>query len=330
MGSKCMVITRDQFQKTSQKAVGEAGAKFILIGEHFVVHGGVTALCFPVRTMKTRVVIEFSPVLKDILCQCTVLDINEVERPLPLVARAMEKSIPIALEQFELHNVQGGYRISSRSNFPVSRGFGSSASFAAATARALNSLVANKGADKVKITVDALERHFHGNPSGIDGAAILAGVPIKFKDGKVLGTFKNTAADFVLVDGGSRDACKEIISTVAKMREAKPSQWEHLAITINQASIAAEKAMVNSDQGELALAINQTHEVLSSLSLSTPQIDQIIAYGLEHGALSGKVSGAGAGGATVLQAHPGDGPRLARELKEAGITVLGWEPAHDA
>ncbi len=322
----------------NKKAVGEAGAKFILIGEHFVVHGGVTALSFPVKTMKTRVVVEYSSDAKNILCQCTVLDSKEIEQPLPLVARAMEKAIPVALGEFGLGHMHDGFRISSRSNFPVSRGFGSSASFATAAARALAELVsgtkyfdAAESIDtKILKTVNVLERHFHGNPSGIDAATILADSSIKFTAGKVIGTLSNKAADFVLVDGGEREGCKELVDAVSKIREADPKRWELLTATVNAASIAAESALSSADEKGLALAIDQAHDVLRTLSLSTPGIDQIISQALRLGALSGKVSGAGAGGATVLQARPGDGPRLARALKDLGIVVLGWESAHDA
>jgi D-glycero-alpha-D-manno-heptose-7-phosphate kinase len=97
------------------------------------------------------------------------------------------------------------------------------------------------------------------------------------------------------------------------------------------ASSAAEmeEAVRARDAQGVAAALGREWRARKSLApgVSTPRIEEVIAWGLEAGALAGKVCGAGGGGCLVLVAGEGGGPALAGALRERGVEVLPFNPA---
>ena len=314
-----------------QSFTGSACAKFILMGEHFVVHGGVPALAFPVPSLGTRITVELERQTvgrSQISCEAFQAGVGGAWVHLPFLSASMERATALALGEFGIQ-LQGDERLLVRSetNAPVSRGFGSSAAFAAALARALQGLAALRGLDAgashVFATVDALEKHFHGKPSGVDGATVLEGRPIRFEQGVARPLIaEDGAAEFVLVDGGDREVCKQLVAEVSRRREAQPEEWLRMAQRLNTLVEAASVALARGDIERLAAAVDENQNILDVLGLSTAEIDSIIAQGRQCGALGGKVSGAGAGGAVVLVARPGQGERVKECLRSRGIPAI--------
>lgn len=320
-------------------ASGTACAKFILLGEHFIVHGGVAALAFPVKALTTTVDVTVAPAevgMETLHCVAQALSAETGKlEPLPAVARAMERATTLALQALELNLSGGGFslEVSSTANFPVSRGFGSSASFAAALARALMGLLRGWPDDMKPLAVEkvvgALERHFHGKPSGVDAATVLSAAPVRFEEGRVAGRLENRAADFILLDGGERLGCKELVGAVARNRNQDPAAWSARALVMRDLVASCEAALARNDgAAEVARAVSTAHGILADMGLSTPAIDEAIAAAKGLGALSGKVSGAGAGGAVVIVAEAGRGRRVVDGLKALGYQVLAQEEAN--
>lgn len=56
--------------------------------------------------------------------------------------------------------------------------------------------------------------------------------------------------------------------------------------------------------------------------ITTPELERAFALGKRHGAIAGKVCGAGGGGAAFLFAREGAAPALARRLSAAGFMLL--------
>jgi mevalonate kinase len=313
------------------KFTGSACAKFILMGEHFVVHGGVPALAFPVPSLGTRVTVEVEALTggaDPIVCDAYQAGAGGAWAHLPYLSHSMERATALALDVFGLKLTPAErLRVRSETNAPVSRGFGSSAAFAAALARALQGLSAHRGLDggasRVAATVEALEKHFHGKPSGVDGATVLEGRPIRFDGGvsRPLAAVRS-AGEFVLVDSGDRDGCKQLVAEVNRRREARPDEWQRMATRLNTLVEAASLALSYGDAERLAAVVDENQSILKGLGLSTPEIESILALGRQCGALGGKVSGAGAGGAVVLVARAGEGDLLRQRLKAHGIPAI--------
>lgn len=298
---------------------GKASGKFILLGEHFVIEK-VPALVFPLHEVFTEVKVQpnHHPHYKANLVGDE--DIEAVESMMARATYAAANSLRMDIASQPL-------KVESTMNFPVSRGFGSSASFAVALVRALDSYRRTLIPDHadwnelVKAT-SAIEQIFHGRPSGADAAVILAGRPIRFENGAVLREVNNKAVDFVLVDSGGRENCAVLVRDVQDFRARDPKQWERMAEVMTGLVENCEKAL-GGDANGVAQAVRTAQGILTELNLSNPEIDTLIERGRAHGALAGKVSGAGGGGAVVLVAERGKGAELARKLRDDGISVIG-------
>src|SRR4051812_33526196 len=123
-------------------AKGRACGKYILLGEHFVVHGA-PALAFP---------------LEDLWCEVKV---SSSEHPhysadfpghddRESIENRMSRATYAIIDALRMDPASEHFKIESKSNFPISRGFGSSAAFAVALTRALEEYrkqIIHEGAD---------------------------------------------------------------------------------------------------------------------------------------------------------------------------------------
>lgn len=134
---------------------------------------------------------------------------------------------------------------------------------------------------------------------------------------------KNTAVDFVVVDSGNRENCATLIREVMDLRERDQAQWSRMANVLRQLADEAEAGLASGQALVVAGAVRGSQSMLAELGLSSPAIEAIIKDGIRYGALAGKVSGAGGGGAVLLVAQIGEGARLAQLLREAGCSVVG-------
>jgi mevalonate kinase len=303
-----------------------ASGKVILIGEHFVVpteEGGTTgvpAIAFP---------------LEDLWCEVrlSATDYPRYRADLPdavardVIENLMARATYAAADSLRIDITAQPFAVESISNFQVSRGFGSSAAFAVALARAFGEYrrqIAGSSADWNELlkAVGSVEKIFHGRPSGLDVAVIMSGRPIRFENGEILREIANNAVDFVAIDGGNRDNCASLIEQVSVFRKKKPEQWQRMSAVVRELVDTCESALANGRSIEIAKAMRESHAILAELNLSSPMIDDIISDGVRHGALAGKVSGAGGGGAVLLATNKGDAKRVSQKMREAGYSVV--------
>jgi mevalonate kinase len=310
---------------------GKACAKFILVGEHFIVGGDTGAVAVPLLSLHTRV--ELAD-LGTRLLRYQSLNISgesnlQVEEMMPAILQQ-------ALLAAEIQN--GPQQFLVQSNFPIGKGFGSSASLSVALARALSEWAKNVSdkyldnylgnAQEIFFDriVSRLEKFFHGNPSGVDAAVITAEKPIYFRRHQPVEVLGECHFDFVLLDGGQRDQCKELVHQVAVLRNEQPALWEQfereMKIIVSEVVSSFSGSSLSSNH--LAKCVDANHSILQHLSLSTPQIDEMIVTGKRFGALGGKVSGAGAGGAVLLVAEKGGAKVLAEKMKDKGYEVVSY------
>ena len=312
---------------------GRACGKFILLGEHFVISGEdgvapVPALAFPLHGLWCEVRVEPKPHPHYKAKLAHTEDRETIENLMARATYAAASSLGLDISSQPLH-------VDSSANFPISRGFGSSAAFAVALVRALDAFrksITDRSADwsELQKATSAVEHIFHGRPSGVDAAVILAGRAIRFEKGAVVRELKNNAVDFVLVDSGHRDNCAALVKEVVAFRERNAPQWLRMATVLRQLAEDTEAALATGQAVIVAKAIDDTHGILAELSLSSPAIEAIIKDGISNGALAGKVSGAGGGGAVLLATAKGEGLRVAQALRDAGRTVVGVDVANGA
>lgn len=316
--------------KIKTKAV--ASGKFILFGEHFVVpmpgqETTVPAIAFPISELFCEIRASLSThALYSVQVPGSQGDKDIIESFMARATYAAGSALGIDVSKQCL-------KVESKTNFPISRGFGSSAAFAVALVRALEKLrlEANPNAQvhgelELFKAAQAVEKIFHGNPSGVDTAVIFTEKPILFENGMVQKTIENKSVDFVLLDSGSRDSCATLVSKTAQIRTENPELWNKFARKVRDLVVQGQKGLEESNiiKGAklVASAVRETHGILSELDLSTPEIESLIQKAEAHGALAGKVSGAGKGGAVVLVAEKGKGKALADSLAGSGYPVL--------
>jgi mevalonate kinase len=136
--------------------------------------------------------------------------------------------------------------------------------------------------------------------------------------------------DLVVLDSGSREGCGGLIKQVGEFREKNPGPWQAMTQAVIALADSCEKALTSGDAATVGKTLREAHGILSELGLSSPSIDSIINDGAVRGALGGKVSGAGGGGAVVLAARKGEGRGLANSMREAGwhvVAVVGADGA---
>jgi mevalonate kinase len=302
-------------------------AKLLLFGEHAAVHG--------------------HPAVGLSLPETTVAELTLEERPgWRFCGRAAEALAPggqaalLARMLSRLHELArgpgpGGGQARFTSGIPQGLGFGSSAALCVAAASALGAGSADAAA--LWAWAHEAERLFHGTPSGIDtGLALLdglylfqpappglpsarrlSGLPLDL----VVGAVPRHADTGTLVG----DLGRKVAGGDRRTAEALHELGRIAGRAADLLEGTGEREGRLTGLGELA---NTAQLLLSDQGLSTPQLDGLLREGLSCGALGGKLSGAGGGGAFFLicpRAHSAAriAARLRRSARRAGLPTAG-------
>ena len=219
-----------------------------------------------------------------------------------------------------------GLDVQITSDLPVGCGLGSSAALAVATLRALNELEVAEAADTgpLRALADfselhrrafAIERAFHGNPSGIDHAVSLLGGAVRYRraaplPGVLPGALPSTLPGtpeitklnlghpltLVVVNTGKpKFTTAEMVAQV----RARGSAAELRAIgeVVEQVSACLAENTDSAMQSErLGPLLDENHSLLQRIGVSTPTLDDVCARLRKSGATGAKLAGAGGGG----------------------------------
>lgn len=183
-----------------------------------------------------------------------------------------------------------------------------------------------------------LERFFHGTPSGIDtGLAVLGGTrAFYFPEERTTDTlpraYPRAAFPGWLVAGSvSRSkSTKALVTSVREQVEAFPGSMEKLKelgeIALEAAELLEEREADRAIR-ETALRAERAQEILRSFGLSEASVERALEAGKGAGALGGKISGAGGGGAFYLVCRNEGEARsvfdaVAAELGPGGLVTI--------
>ena len=86
-------------------------------------------------------------------------------------------------------------------------------------------------------------------------------------------------------------------------------------------AVAMKNALLRSRLTEFGELLGHAWEYKKRIStrISTPVIDEAYAEAIAHGAIGGKVTGAGGGGFMLFYCRPGSRHRVAQRLAELGL-----------
>ncbi len=291
-----------------------APAKAILFGEHAVVYGQ-PAIAIPVSGL--RAFAEVQPSADGLRITAADLDIpvnidaETVDNALALTARLVLKALNVPPPQVT---------IAIRSDIPIASGLGSGAAVATALARALCGAVGAR-LDEAALNglIYEIEKIHHGTPSGIDNTVIVYERPVYFKRGQPLETLTiGRPLTLLIADTGKSASTRTAVAGVRELYDRDQEAVESILGEIGTLARQARQALEAGASSRLGELMNANHELLRRLTVSSPELDRLVAAAQMAGALGAKLSGGGRGGNMIALVTPDTCEKVAAALKAAG------------
>jgi mevalonate kinase len=299
-----------------------APGKIILFGEHAVVYGR-PALAVPVIQVHADVEVAAS--------DRPGIWIDAPDIHLRSDLNSLPSDHPIASV---IHNFLFLSRISPfpnlditiTSTIPVASGLGSGAAVTVALIRALSSHLNFPMTDEqVNSFAYEIEKLHHGTPSGIDNTVVTYAKPVYFVKGQPIETFKvGHPFTIVIGDTGISAPTRESVGDVRKLWEADKSKWEGVFDEVGEVIKQAKQAIESGKWENLGDLMGKNHAFLQKMTVSSPELDNLVSAARKAGALGAKLSGGGRGGNMIALVKPEQAESVARSLMEsgAGNTVI--------
>jgi mevalonate kinase len=290
--------------------------KVILFGEHSVVHGrpalalaverGAEVHATPKATGPT--VLSIAPWSVEV---DTGAALNEGREPLQRALHVAREFYPDGLE----------LSLSATMNLPAGAGMGSSAALGVAVLRAMDEARGIKRSEQELFERSlAWERVFHGNPSGVDNAMATFGGISVFKKGEPLTrVVPRHTVRLIAGFSGSRRVAKGMIESVGRQYDKEPERIGKLFDAIASIVSNGKLALEQGDMKGLGQLMTMNHMLLSSLMLSTSELEEMIAAAMGAGALGAKLTGAGGGGCIIALVNSDE----QQAAVKAALTGLG-------
>ena len=249
------------------------------------------------------------------------------------LAGAKKPRLPLLAELVKIFQPAGGFTLTTDSEAPAGAGIGGSSALAVAICAALDRCT---GAGKSKVEWIHISR---------DAEAIVIRVPTGTQD-HYPPAFGGAAVIELLPGGERRGELRAnldelerrlVLCYTGKPRQSGVNNWEvfkaHIngkkGIQRNLAKISAiaqamRRAVERSDWNAAGKLMREewSFRRKNLPTISTRRIDAIIGGALSHGALAGKVCGAGGGGCVVLLIEPDSRPAVETAVERAGGQLL--------
>ena len=255
-----------------------AHGKVILIGEHSVVYG-YDALAMPITALHIKTTVEETegPVYMNTAhYQGPLFDAPANYDGLKYVVKTM----------MDKASSTDNVKITYTGEIPMERGFGSSATVALGTVKAMdNYYKLNLSNSEIMDITNHAEMINHGKASGLDAATVSSDYLVFFN--KEIGPQKLQAklgATLLIMVRQQLDESVEANKKIERLGK--------LADNFKAAWIKQDKKTA----GEI---FNDAEEILASFGLATDKINQLKTIALANGALGFKFSGGGLGGIVI-------------------------------
>ena len=293
-----------------------APGKIILFGEHAAVYSR-PALAVPVIQVHVDVEVLDSS-REGIWIQAPGVDLHAELGSLP-ADHPVGSVIRKVFQCFDI-SVLPSLDISIESTIPVAAGLGSGAAVSVALIRALSGhLNLSLTDEQVNELAYEAEKLHHGTPSGIDNTVITYAKPVYFIKGKPLETFK-AAKPFTIVIGytGIPAPTKKTVGDVRHLWMRDQYNIENIFNEIAQISLIGRRSIESGKPELLGELMDQNHEYLRTLTVSSPELDCLVKAARKAGALGAKLSGSGRGGNMIALADQANAESVAGALLSAG------------
>jgi mevalonate kinase len=288
----------------------------ILFGEHAVVYGK-PAIAVPVTEVQVIVTAEPAPLGSGLTLVASNLDksfcLSTASQDEPLAAAAR-----LTLAHLSVPEPDATLIISS--TIPIAGGLGSGTAVSTAIVRTLARFL-DRPLKTVEVSalVFKVEKIHHGTPSGIDNTVIAYEQPVYFVREQPIQRL-NVITPFTLLIGntGTRSPTKKAIEHVRRGRKRDPARYDALFDQIGDIVDEAHQAIEAGDVDTLGPLMDDNHELLIKLGVSSPKLDKLVEAARFAGAMGAKLSGAGRGGNMIALVEDDVVEEVAEALREAG------------
>jgi mevalonate kinase len=281
-----------------------APAKVILFGEHAVVYGQ-PAIAVPVSGLRAYAMAEPNPADRAGLCIAADLTGHT---PTPVTSDQIDSAsaLTVQLTLKALDAPPPDVTLRVRSDIPIASGLGSGAAVSTALARALCATVGRSLENTALNTIIyEVEKIHHGTPSGIDNTVIVYERPVYFIKNERLETFSPRVPFYLLIaDTGIGASTRVAVSAVRELVNSQPDTYKPILAEVGTIADAARTAIDTGDLAALGALMPRNHALLQHLTVSSPELDQLVAAALDAGALGAKMSGGGRGGNMIALVTP--------------------------
>ena len=305
-------------------AFASAPGKIILFGEHAVVYNR-PALAVPVTQVHADVEV-LDSARHGIWIHAPIIDLHAELTSLP-------SGHPIASVILKLFSTprfpsplgrgargEGGLDINITSTIPIASGLGSGAAVSVALIRALSSYFFYPlSDDEVNLLAYEIEKLHHGRPSGIDNTVIAYNMPVYFIKGQPFETLKTGKPfNIVIGDTGHPALTKDSVGDVRLLWLKDKTKSEQIFDEIGEISLIARRSIESGKPELLGKLMDNNQLLLQELTVSSPELDQLVIAAREAGALGAKLSGGGRGGNMIALAEQAKAESVANALISAG------------
>ena len=300
--------------------IGRASAcgKIILLGEHAVVYG-FPAVAVPFAGLRAKA--ELAPADFPFILDAPDIGLTSALQDLP-------SDHPLAF--CVRHTVEflgtgiPAARLTITSEIPPASGLGSGAAVSTAIVRVLSASAGRSLAPgEISRIVFDVERIYHGTPSGVDNTVIAYECPVYFQRGREPVLMQIHAGMHLLVaDSGVHSETRSAVDGVRERWRSDPTHYEDLFRSIGALAETGRGHLENGRAQPLGITMNQCHELLRAIGVSTPGLDRLVDAARQAGAFGAKLTGAGLGGNVIALADPQDLERIESALRGAGAVAV--------
>ncbi len=299
-----------------------APGKVILFGEHAVVYGK-PAIAVPVTEVQVIVTAEPAPLGSGLTLVASNLEksirLSKAPRDEPLAAAAR-----LTLARLAVSEPDATLIISS--TIPIASGLGSGTAVSTALIRALASFLGHTLETwAVSALAFEIEKIHPGTPSGIDNTVVAYEQPVYFvREQPIQRLNVDTPFTLLVGDTGMRSSTKKTVGRVRRGWKRDPARYDALFDQIGDIVDQARQAIETGDVNALGPMMDDNHERLIKLGVSSPELDTLVEAARFAGAMGAKLSGAGRGGNMIALVEDDVAEEVTEALLEAGAKqVIG-------
>lgn len=296
-----------------------APGKIILFGEHAVVYGQ-PAIAVPVTQVSAKAIvtpkITWSPGNVRILAPDVGLETSLPDLP---PEHPIGAAIQGVIDTLGVDHIPA-CTIKVTSTIPVASGLGSGAAVSVAIIRSLAGFLGHPLPDEqVSALAYKVEKIHHGTPSGIDNTVVTYARPVYFVKGQSLETFEVAEPFRIIIgDTGISTPTKESVRDVRHAWQADPQIYERLFAAAGSIAKTARQAIESGHPEWLGPLMDENHELLKEMGVSSPELDRLVNVAKDAGALGAKLSGGGRGGNMIALTETDQTDAISLALQTAG------------